>query len=830
MSNRGHQSPRTVLFALLFALLTGIVAVTHVSLAKSEGTALPSELRAQPGYWPTPRIIDSSRPSGVFHTESLSLSLPRRYRDCTRIAFQSWVDGNWEIYVARGDGSQATRLTTNSVWDQAPSLREGCDLIAFSSQRSGNDNVYVMHADGSDVRQITFDTASDGLPALSPDGSKIAFQSNRDVGQSSIPELYVINTAGGTPLRLTHNSAYDGQADWSPDGKLIVFVSDRSGTSNIWIMDADGANPHQITSLPHAGGPKWSPDGAQIAFASDDLSTGFTGLWIVDADGANPHLVWRPTTPQTDAWPGGWSFDGLYILHEEATWVYDEDDDAWWLLTSYLDVINPKDTADRQRVLAVGINMAASWALCDVATPTSKVDPLPEMSTSPTTVRWTGWDDCSTQIEYHLQYHAGGTGSWIDWEINPGQTWTLESKGSFSWNDPGEMIYFRCRARDAIGQVEGWPSGKGDAYTSFPAHILGFVGDCRDVPVADAELGGPPPLEVISHSSVWGRYTLLAASEDDHTLTASAEGYQPVSLSRPGLDHMVDIDYALTTAPEFVQNGGFEAGRAGWYASGGASFTTSNYAYGNGLVRLANVPATAGMPWGLETTKTAMIWQSLEVPANSHQPTLSLMYVLGEGSDIPAGALQATIEDDHEEVIVMDVDGTTPWGSISEGTRYPLWQHAFADLTPWIGQMVTLTLRYDPGWTNSYALLDQISIASWLTPRVDAVSPNWALPGQAITVTIQGANFVGPTSPGGTTSAAPTTSAQVYLGSEALATTYVSDTVLQATIPADAPLGIYDVWVRNPSGHRSGLGGGFSVGRHLVIPLIHKDSSPHDGG
>jgi TolB protein len=63
----------------------------------------------------------------------------------------------------------------------------------------------------------------------------------------------------GTDVRrLTPIGGQDQMPSWSPDGKKIVFVSERSGAPNLWIMNADGSGPRQLT----AGGsfdyyPRW---------------------------------------------------------------------------------------------------------------------------------------------------------------------------------------------------------------------------------------------------------------------------------------------------------------------------------------------------------------------------------------------------------------------------------------------------------------------------------------------------------------------------------------------------------------------------------------------
>ncbi len=49
----------------------------------------------------------------------------------------------------------------------------------------------------------------------------------------------------------------------------IAFVSNRSGSSELWLMDWDGANPTQLTKHGSiAVGPSWAPDGQRLAFTS----------------------------------------------------------------------------------------------------------------------------------------------------------------------------------------------------------------------------------------------------------------------------------------------------------------------------------------------------------------------------------------------------------------------------------------------------------------------------------------------------------------------------------------------------------------------------------
>ena len=65
------------------------------------------------------------------------------------IAFMSDRDGNREIYVMDGDGSNPTNLTDALSGEQEPTWSPHGSWIAFYSLRDGNREIYVMVGDGS---------------------------------------------------------------------------------------------------------------------------------------------------------------------------------------------------------------------------------------------------------------------------------------------------------------------------------------------------------------------------------------------------------------------------------------------------------------------------------------------------------------------------------------------------------------------------------------------------------------------------------------------------------------------------------------------------------
>ncbi|SPE39739.1 Peptidase S9, prolyl oligopeptidase active site domain protein [Candidatus Sulfopaludibacter sp. SbA3] len=74
---------------------------------------------------------------------------------------------------------------------------------------------------------------------------------------------------GGTPRQITHDGDANERPRWSPDSRRIAYVSNRGGSSQIWLMDPDGGNAKQVTSLStEADGVLFSPDGKNLLFTS----------------------------------------------------------------------------------------------------------------------------------------------------------------------------------------------------------------------------------------------------------------------------------------------------------------------------------------------------------------------------------------------------------------------------------------------------------------------------------------------------------------------------------------------------------------------------------
>ncbi len=150
-------------------------------------------------------------------------------------------------------------------------------------------------------------------PVLSPDGKTVAFtvratdmDANR--GRTDIWSLDLA-TKGAQPRRLTSDPENDGSPQWSADGKALYFLSSRSGSSQVWRLQA-GGEAEQVTRLPlDVGSFKLAADSSKLAVSVEVFPDCADFACSVDRLSANAKLK-----------HSGAVYDRLFIRHWD-TWA-----------------------------------------------------------------------------------------------------------------------------------------------------------------------------------------------------------------------------------------------------------------------------------------------------------------------------------------------------------------------------------------------------------------------------------------------------------------------------------------------------------------------------
>ena len=79
-------------------------------------------------------------------------------------------------------------------------------------------------------------------------------------------------------------------AGWGQADGKIAFLSYREGHNDVWVMNADGSDPVNLTKGQNCASPVWSPDGTKIAYIDAGTHNSGRGIWMIDA-GGNPQQL-----------------------------------------------------------------------------------------------------------------------------------------------------------------------------------------------------------------------------------------------------------------------------------------------------------------------------------------------------------------------------------------------------------------------------------------------------------------------------------------------------------------------------------------------------------
>ena len=188
-----------------------------------------------------------------------------------------------------GNTLVATKIDTiSSIWNfqteskelrqisgESKSLLGGYGISQMSngrilySRKTGDDtNIFSMNEDGSDEKQITFEKKLNLHPVASPDGKHIVFNSNRGGAMN----IWRMDANGANPVQLTdYKEGADVQFDFAGDGKTLIFTRQADGGGNLQIMkvsieDGKPAEPLFGKDSNMKMYAKVSPDGRKLAY------------------------------------------------------------------------------------------------------------------------------------------------------------------------------------------------------------------------------------------------------------------------------------------------------------------------------------------------------------------------------------------------------------------------------------------------------------------------------------------------------------------------------------------------------------------------------------
>lgn len=219
-----------------------------------------------------------------------------------------------ELYLMQLDGTNQRRVYPG--FDVSPNV--GRPLVSPDQKTVliGGDKFHILDESGLRTRDLPEGFSHVWLSEWhETDAILLSLISTAD-GEFK-QEVFRMDSIDGEPVQLTDLGEVSWFASFSPDASQIAFMHDYQ----LWIMDANGENPRRLIEQ-LARDLAWSPDGAYIAFEGNHSpsSSSFreypSDIWLVEADGTNPRNV--TNSPDLYEYTPAWSPDSRRLIFEAA--------------------------------------------------------------------------------------------------------------------------------------------------------------------------------------------------------------------------------------------------------------------------------------------------------------------------------------------------------------------------------------------------------------------------------------------------------------------------------------------------------------------------------
>ncbi|MGQ0804925.1 MAG: TolB family protein [Actinomycetota bacterium] len=193
--------------------------------------------------------------------------------------------------------------------------------------------VHTVAPDGTDEQELTVaEEGAAGAPSWSPDGALLTYSTIDARIDNPYGRVWVMNADGSGQHDISLEpdpQVGEWLSSWSRDGSQVVYIKRDcrvlpcDGT-DIWVMDADGGNEHEVADLDGVGRVSWSPTADKLLY-DQEVAPDLREIHVLDLDtGVDETIVAGGISAQP-----GWSPDGNQVVYEVRADQYAASGEIW---------------------------------------------------------------------------------------------------------------------------------------------------------------------------------------------------------------------------------------------------------------------------------------------------------------------------------------------------------------------------------------------------------------------------------------------------------------------------------------------------------------------
>jgi serine/threonine protein kinase/Tol biopolymer transport system component len=275
---------------------------TELVISARERWTSPFQLWRIP--YPEGPALQMTTDTGEYETASLTQD------GRTLVAVQSKQVA--QIWVAPDGDAQRARQIASTVGYRYGLAWTTDAQVVFSSMVGDNVNLSLIGSDGTNRVQLTANAGDNYTPATSPNGRYIVFASNR----TGTLNIWRMNANDGSDARQLTFSDGNSYPSISADGQWIAYDNQSGAKPSLWKVSIDGGRPVKLTNE-YARMPVISPDGQFVAYRYYDAGADRRGIAILPLDGGQ--TIRRFPLPVGDWQRVQWTSDSQALMYVDSS-------------------------------------------------------------------------------------------------------------------------------------------------------------------------------------------------------------------------------------------------------------------------------------------------------------------------------------------------------------------------------------------------------------------------------------------------------------------------------------------------------------------------------
>lgn len=236
----------------------------------------------------------------------------------------AWVRGHTGLAVVGREQESSFRQLWYVSYPNGPAKRLGNDIDSYvgvsvsedgkrlvSVQLQTLSNIYLLKP-GAGASPVQITPGTGRYFDLTWNGENGILYASDSTGSA---DIWAMNADGSEQHQLTGGSGLTWAPAMSPDGRYMAYHTNRNGSWNIWRADVDGTNPKRLTEGSHdSNWPHFGPDGKFVFFHRTDLR-GAWNIWKVPVEGGDAVQVtsvmtMHPAVSMRDGRIAAWYSEG----------------------------------------------------------------------------------------------------------------------------------------------------------------------------------------------------------------------------------------------------------------------------------------------------------------------------------------------------------------------------------------------------------------------------------------------------------------------------------------------------------------------------------------